>query len=195
LRRRLKPAPQQKHGLRRWLEGQLDPNLRFISLIKDKLMSFTKSSGTSGKQASMPGPRSAAYKKIVAARKTAKSSKGKAHKRARSTAAFSSLKSRQMLVERLKREIWASVLKINDAVINLALAGNFNAAKALFDFAGVYSLPEPDDDANPVATSAEVTSEQPTTGAVVDDPVDAFFRSIGVGPSTAEPEPEPEATR
>jgi hypothetical protein len=159
-------------------------------------MSFTKSSGTSGgKQAAMPGPRSAAYKKIVAARKTAKSSKGKTRKRARSTATFSSLKSRQMLVERLKREIWASVLKINDAVINLALAGNFNAAKALFDFAGVYSLPEPDDDPNPVATSAEATTEQPTASAVVDDPVDAFFRSIGVGPSTAEPEPGPKANQ
>ncbi len=159
-------------------------------------MAFLKSfPGGGKKQAPVPGPNSAAFKKIVAAKKAAakagaggKHASGKsAKKRARATSAFSSLKSRQMLVERIKREIWASVLKINDAIISLALAGNYPAAKALFDFAGVYSLPSIDDEnanAAPVAVA-----DEPAGGAVAQDPVDAFFRSIGVQPVSAEPEP------
>jgi len=155
-------------------------------------MPFTKSSSLIGKkQAPMPGPSSAVYKKIVSEKKAVaahgaagKSSSKAGRKRPRSTAAFSSLKTRQMLVERIKREIWASVLKINDAVIKLALAGNFNAAKALFDFAGVYSLPEPEDEN---ANAAVLAGSPQPESAEASDPVDAFFRSIGMPASCSEP--------
>jgi len=158
-------------------------------------MAFLKSFPAVGKkQAPVPGPNSAEYKKIVAGKKAAAGKAGaggkhasgrSAKKRPRASKAFSSLKSRQMLVERIKREIWASVLKINDAIISLALAGNYPAAKALFDFAGVYSLPSIDDeDANGAPVAAE-----PAGSAVAPDPVDAFFRSIGVQPASAKPEP------
>ncbi len=162
-------------------------------------MAFLKSFPGGKKQAPMPKPNSAAYKKIVAAKNAAagakaaggsdKSSSGKNNKKhSKPSSAFSSLKSRQMLIERVKRAIWASVMDINEAIIKLALAGNFHAAKALFDFAGVYSLPTVDDgDANtaPIPVAAE-----PATSNVVQDPVDAFFRSIGVAPTHAEPEPD-----
>jgi hypothetical protein len=160
-------------------------------------MAFLKSVPRGGKkQAPMPGPHSAAYKKIVAAKKSAAATKS-AHgaparkggkKNSRSGSTFSSLKSKQMLVERVKRQIWASVLKINDAIISLALAGNFNAAKALFDFAGVYSLPDGDNEnaaAALVPSSAPAAAAEPACAEAVTDPVDAFFRSIG-----AQPEPE-----
>jgi hypothetical protein len=159
-------------------------------------MAFLKSFPPGGKkQAPMPGPNSAAYKKIVAAKKSGTSAKTTAHsprsngkKGPRSGSAFSSLKSKQMLLERVKREIWASVLKINDAIIKLALAGNFNAAKTLFDFAGVYSLPT-DDDGNAAVGPVPVAAAEPATNPAVCDPVDAFFRSIGVAAADAEPEP------
>jgi len=159
-------------------------------------MAFLKSFPPGGKkQTPMPGPNSAAYKKIVAAKKSAASAKTTAHsprnngkKRSGCSSAFSSLKSRQMLVERIKREIWASVVKINDAIIHLALAGNFNAAKALFDFAGVYSL-STDDEGNATAGPVPAPAAEPGTNQTVCDPVDAFFRSIGVSPAHAEPEP------
>jgi len=157
-------------------------------------MAFIKSSAAVGKrQAPIPGPNSAAYRKVVAGKKNGakrargaagKPCVGKERKRPRSTTAFASLKARQRLVERLKREIWASVLKINEAIINLALAGNFNAAKALFDFAGVYSLPAVEDEEASTATAGATATEP-----AAQDPVDAFFRSIGVPPSCAEPEP------
>jgi len=150
-------------------------------------MPFKKRSGAAGrKQAPVPGPASAAYKKIVARKSVAKS--GKARKHPRPVAAFSSLKSRQMLVERIKREIWASVVKINDAIISLALAGNYNAARALFDFAGVYSLPEaiPEQPRGSLTAAAPVAMhapEAPNPGDPNVDPVDAFFRSIGEDPA------------
>lgn len=149
-----------------------------------------KSSGASGrKQAPVPGPGSAAYKKIVAkqsARNTITT-----RKRPRSTAAFSSLKSRQAVVERIKREVWASVVKINDAIINLALAGNYNAAKALFDFAGVYSLPEAEEEKQTVNASAAPALSAPEPvkrGAADVDPVEGFFRSIGEDPAIQIPD-------
>jgi len=160
-------------------------------------MAFLKNHSSGKKQTPMPGPNSAAYKKIVSGRKAAvkAGAKAAAHRRtkkpARSSAAFSSLKSRQMLVERIKRQIWASVLKINDAIISLAMAGNFQAAKALFDFAGVYSLP-PDDDENAVAALVpEIATALEAEGegeAPKRNPVSGFFRSIGMGPDV-----EPEA--
>lgn len=140
------------------------------------------------KQAPVPGPNSAAFKKIVAAKKSrategSKSRKSGSKKVARDDE-FSSVESRRMLVERLKQKIWASMLNINDAIINLALAGNFNAAKALFDFAGVYSLPQPGDEN---AKAAPIVG--PLSAGEELDPVEAFFRSIGVEPPDAQPEP------
>ena len=154
-------------------------------------MPFTTSAIPAGKkQASMPGPKSAAYKKIIAARKSAsaKPATPKAAKKRSKTALFSTLKSRQMTVERIKREIWAVVQEINQAIINLALAGNYNAARALFDFAGVYNLPAPEEaaPANPLLAPSPESAATPPTPP---HPVDAFFRSIGIEPVGDEPEP------
>ena len=155
-------------------------------------MTFLKSSAPGGKkQTPIPGPNSSLYKKIVAAKKAgaaANEHASKNKKRPRTSSTYSSLKSRQRLVERIKREIWASVQKINESVINLALAGNFNAAKALFDFAGVYSLPEPEDtNANSAVLAA--AAPQTVTAKGEPNPVDAFFHSIGVQSLSGEPEP------
>lgn len=106
-------------------------------------------------------------------------------KRPKAVGVYSSLKSRQMLVERMKRENWAAVLEINQAIIGLAELGNFQAAKALFDFAGVYSLPEPEEAASvaPVA----VVQTQPAQSEPV-DPLEALFRSMGAESSSCDAE-------
>lgn len=156
-------------------------------------MPFIKSAVPAGKkQAPMPGPQSAAYKKIVAARKNAaaKSANAKRANKRPKTSLFSTLKSRQLMVERVKREIWASVHEINQAIINLALCGNYSAAKALFDFAGVYSLPSPEEGA--ASASFPASSFESTTPAIstaAPNPVDEFFKSIGIEPAGDEPEP------
>jgi hypothetical protein len=156
-------------------------------------MAFLKNRSFGRKQTAMPGPTSAAYKKIVAARKAAAKARAKSNRRtkkaARTAAAFSSLRSRQALVERIKRQIWASVLKINDAIISLAMAGNFQAAKALFDFAGVYSLP-PEDNENARAAAVPEMAPDPEAQAEAPkrNPVSGLLRSIGM-----EPDVEPEA--
>ena len=125
-------------------------------------MPFSKSAIPSGKkQAPMPGPDSAAYKKIVAARKNAaaQSATSNGAKKPPKTPLFSTLKSRQLTVERIKREIWAAVQEINQAIINLALCVAGTAASK--------SLP-----AAPL------------------NPVDAFFKSLGIDPAGDEPEPD-----
>lgn len=157
-------------------------------------MAFFKSSPAGGKkQTPMPGPNSAAHKKLVAAQKSAKAAlakqaSNKPGSKKRPGSAFSSLKSRQVLVERIKRAIWASFREINQSIIKLAKAGNCTAARTLFDFAGVYSLPAVDDDdakanATPVPTAPAAAEENAEC-----DPVRALFRSIGLDP---EGEPEP----
>jgi hypothetical protein len=166
-----------------------------MSTTRTNLMPFSKKSALIGKkQAAMPGPTSAAYKKIVAAKKEAAastSSGGSGKKRAKAARAFSTLKSRQSIVERVKQAIWADVLKINDALISLALAGNFTAARALFDFAGVYSLPMPDDgDAPAPAVALAAPAPQPVPEAAPLSPVDAFFRRLGIQPPCDEPDPD-----
>jgi len=158
-------------------------------------MALLKSFPKGGKkQAPMPGPRTAAYKKLLANSKgrsakggTGKAASNKNGKKHPRTSAFGSLKSRQLLVERVKRAIWASVSEINEAIINLAKAGNFSAAKTLFDFAGVYSLPEPDEEA---AKSAPIPAAATPTGDTEEpDPVEGLFRSIGM-PLAKELKPE-----
>ncbi|MGD0929105.1 MAG: hypothetical protein ABR902_00505 [Candidatus Korobacteraceae bacterium] len=163
-------------------------------------MPFIKNSATSAKkQAPMPGPNSPAYRKLLAANQGAKAASGHnaaktSHSQSREkrrpfSSAFSSLKSRQRIVERVKRAIWAKVLEINDAIINLALLGNYNAAKALFDFAGVYSLPTGDDELTS-APSASAPALAPPADSAPSNPIQSFFRSIGVEPPCDEPEPD-----
>ena len=155
-------------------------------------MAFLKKNSQGKKQVAMPGPNSAAYKKLLA-KNSAQSGANQGNKNKKKPApAFSTLKSKQLLLERVKREIWAAVLTINRAIIQLASAGNLHAAKALFDFAGVYAVPAPDDDNYVKAGAAPVlvgkpaeTSETPSQP----DPVESFFRSIGVEPPNALPEP------
>jgi hypothetical protein len=161
-------------------------------------MAFVKNSARSGKKApAAPGPNGAGQKNIAATNK-AKSAgtaltAGKGHglgkpgkKELRPGLPYSSLRSRQMLLEKLRRQIWASVADINGAIVQAALAGNLQAAKALFDFAGVYSLPEPQDEAAAAATPVKAATEpdgvqaqEPVIAEDV-DPVDAYFRSIGM---------------
>lgn len=144
-------------------------------------MASMKTAAPSGKkQACVPGPKSAAYKKVLAAKKGIAGKTRRLGTKAGS--AYASVKSRQMLVERMKREIWAAVLEINQAIIGLAELGNFQAAKALFDFAGVYSLPEPVEKETTVAAEPQTAQSKPV------DPVDAFFRSIGVPAPACESE-------
>jgi hypothetical protein len=153
------------------------------------------------KQASMPGPNSSAYKKLLAAQRGAapnlansslapSSVSQPGEKPHKLSSTFSSIRSRQRIVERVKRAIWASVLSINDAIIKLALAGNYNAAKALFEFAGVYSLPCADNDStSPALASAAVPAPAADTGGDATNPIEAFFRSIGVPQPCDEPQP------
>lgn len=160
-------------------------------------MPFNKSFGRFGKKqaSSTNGKKNSAGKKVAG---NAKSSAGKAapvksgKKRPKSTPAFSSLKSKQMTVERLKRTIWASLQKINDAIIDNATRGNLAAAKELFDFAGVYSLPMPDDEngSSLAAPTAVPATESGSAEPAMVHPIDLFFKNIGVEPSCKEPEPE-----
>ena len=95
-------------------------------------MAFFKRTPAGGKkQTPMPRPNSAAYKKLVAEQKKTKATlvkqaqnKHGGKKHPRSGSAFLSLKSRQKLVERIKRAIWASFREINESIIKLAKAGN-----------------------------------------------------------------------
>ena len=149
-------------------------------------MTFTKHS-SGKKQASMPGPNSPAYKKLLAARPNSKDSgKPESKSAAKPSKAFSSLRARQRIVELVKRAIWAKVREINDSIINLALAGNYLAAKALFDFAGVYSLPTPDSEP-PAPALAAVALPPPVDDPESNNPINAFFRSIGVEPPSSTP--------
>jgi len=162
-------------------------------------MALVKSSIRFGKkQASASGSRSAASRKSITAKKAKSGSKSaakKSHaKSSRSSAKFSSLKSRQMTVESLKRSIWASLHRITEALINAASTGNLATAKELFHFAGVYSLPLPEDEnaaaAVPVPVPTPETAAAASAEAGIVHPIDAFFKRIGLEPSTGEPEPE-----
>lgn len=150
-------------------------------------MSVTKSTNRSaGKAPSANGK--AAAKKVMKASAVRASSRPK-RKRAKSSAASPSLKARQMTVERLKRLIWSSLQPITEAMIKHASTGNLAAMKELFNFAGVYSLPEPDDEnAAAAAVSAAGEPPEPAADPALVHPIDLFFKKIGVEPSTAQPE-------
>jgi len=153
-------------------------------------MTFIKKS-SGKKQASMPGPNSPAYKKLLAAKRGASKESDKPGPKSGGTPskAFSSLRARQRIVEQVKRAIWAKVREINDAIITLALAGNYLAAKALFDFAGVYSLPALDTEPPTPALAAADPAPAAAPGADPEfsNPINAFFRSIGVEPPSSSP--------
>jgi hypothetical protein len=151
-------------------------------------MPLVKSSKHPGKKQSPPSVKKPAVKSPA---KAASGSSKANQKRPKSAPAYSSLKSRQMTVERMKRAIWASLLKINDAIIAAATSGNVASAKELFHLAGVYSLPNPDEEnaaaaTQPVAPDASAPSPEPAQV----HPIDMFFKRIGIEPSCEEPVPE-----
>jgi hypothetical protein len=150
-------------------------------------MPFVKSSKRFGKKQSSSAKKPVAKKTTTKPVTDSKSNR----KRTKSSAPFSSLKSKQLTVEKMKRAIWESLLKINGAIINAASNGNLASAKELFQFAGVYALPDPDEEnAAAVALPARtVAPEAPSEPAPV-HPIDLFFKKIGVEPSCLEPEPE-----
>jgi hypothetical protein len=150
-------------------------------------MPLVKSNTRFGKKQAKPAVKKTGAKTVSAVGESSKSKK----KRGKSTAAFSSLKAKQQTVERMKRTIWASLLKINEAIINAASNGNLASAKELFHFAGVYSLPNPDEENAAVAAMPAYGGETATVAEPAQvHPIDLFFKKIGVEPSCAEPEGE-----
>jgi hypothetical protein len=87
------------------------------------------------------------------------------------------------------------LVDINQALIAGAKTGNPATAKALFDLAGVYSLPEAKSEAKAVIMPVEMATEPPAEQAMEPadsadiDPVDAFFCSIGMAPSAEGDQP------
>ena len=168
------------------------------------LKTCTTSSGR--KPASAPAPRSTVPKgKHLANKGPAKKNARppaatSARKKARRhSAAFSTLKSRQQAVERAKLQIWRHLQEINGAVIKLAESGSYLAARTLFDFAGVYSLPPLEEE----IPSTGPPSVSPATAAAPPEPpektpppppvnkIEAFLQTLGLDPlSDEEPEPD-----
>lgn len=156
-------------------------------------MSVVKTSSRFGKKQALTSATRGSAKKAVSnkAKAGAKTGGTKPQKNnSKSSAKYSSLKSKQMVVENAKRSIWGSIQAITNALINNAERGNLSTAKELFDFAGVYSLIEPEEE-NAAAASQPVST--PASDAVPVEPVkihpiDMFLNKIGVQPSTALPE-------
>jgi hypothetical protein len=161
-----------------------------------------KNSAASGKKPA-PAPRSTvpnskrlAVKKSGAAKKNrkARASTHAAKKAHRHTAAFSTLKSRQQAVERAKLQIWRHLQEINSAIIKLAESGSYLAAKTLFDFAGLYTLPleeETAPNALPAAPAAAAGAPSTSPGPPPVNRVEAFLKTMGLDPlSDDEPEPD-----
>jgi len=158
-------------------------------------MSVVKTSSRFGKKpAPSSATRSSAKKPVSHKTKAgAKSVGSKSQKHnSRSAAKYASLKSKQMVVQNAKRSIWESVQKITNALITNATGGNLSTAKELFDFAGVYSVAEPEDESAAVAAAVapapapELVAVQPAQL----HPIDVFLDKLGVPPSTALPESE-----
>jgi hypothetical protein len=157
-------------------------------------MSVVKTSSRFGKkQASTSAGRTSAKKPARnKAKAGAKPNAGKPQKNnSKSAAKYSSLKSKQMAVENAKRSIWASMPEITKALITNATGGNLSTAKELFDFAGVYSLVEPEDEnAAVVAQPVPAPGPEPLSQPAQVHPIDLFLKKIGVEPSTAQPDSE-----
>ena len=155
-------------------------------------MSVKNSAAPSGKKPA--GARSAvSASKRLAVKKNGKAatSTKAAKKTRRHPAAFSTLKSRQQAVERAKLQIWRHLQEINGAIIKLAESGSYLAAKTLFDFAGLYTLPLEEESGLPAAPAAAQAppSQSPEPPPV--NRVEAFLKTLGLDPlSDEEPEPD-----
>jgi len=162
-------------------------------------MPLKNSAVASGKKPA-PAPRSAvgkskrlAVKKSGAAKKNVKppASTKAAKKARRHTAAFSTLKSRQQAVERAKLQIWRHLEEINGAVIKLAESGSYLAARTLFEFAGVYTLPPLEEEAAPNPLPAALAAAEAAPSPPPVNRVEAFLKTLGLDPlSDDEPEPD-----
>ena len=105
------------------------------------------------------------------------------------------MKSRQQAVERAKVQIWRHLEEINGAIIKLAESGSYLAAKTLFDFAGLYTLPPLEEEAAPSALPAALAAAQVAPSPSPEPPpvnrVEAFLKTLGLDPlSDEEPEPD-----
>jgi hypothetical protein len=99
------------------------------------------------------------------------------------------LKSRQQAVERAKVQIWRHLQEINSAIIKLAESGSYLAAKTLFDFAGLYTLPLEEETAPNALPAAPDAGGAPSPPPV--NRVEAFLKTMGLDPlSDDEPEPD-----
>ena len=144
------------------------------------------------KQAALPRPKKAG--RVGVGKKKAAVEKKPRSKGKKPALAFSTVESRQKALERVKRAIWCRMSDINEGIIRLAISGNYLAAKALFDMAGVYSLP-PLDEQEPSGVAAapqmdscaraELPPKIPPVNAV-----ETFFKSLGIEPPGEDPEPD-----
>jgi hypothetical protein len=125
------------------------------------------------------------------------SSSKRAPKKSRHSGACATLKARQQAVERAKLQIWRHLPEINCAIIRLAESGSYLAARALFDFAGVYTLPPLEENtsaaglpAAPPAVDA-TPADSPEKSAPPLNKFEAFLQTLGLDPlSDEEPEPD-----
>ena len=141
------------------------------------------------------GPRSAVSEsKRPAAKKNGKAatSPKTAKKARRHAAAFTTLKSRQQAVERAQLQIWRHLEEINGAIIKLAESGSYLAAKTLFDFAGLYTLPPLEEEsAVPGAPRAAQVAPSQSPEPPPVNRVEQFLKTLGLDPlSDEEPEPD-----
>jgi dGTP triphosphohydrolase len=110
--------------------------------------------------------------------------------------AFSTAESRRRALERVKCAIWGNLAEINDGIMNLAKAGNYSAAKALFDLAGVYTLPVERageaEAAGPAAAEEmrEAPAEAEDAASEPERRAREFYRTLGMKPPEDEPEPD-----
>jgi hypothetical protein len=164
-----------------------------------------KSSATASGKRPVPAPRSAVSrskhlankKKRAPAKKSVKvpASPRSSHKARRHTAAFSTLKSRQLAVQRAKLQIWRHLQEINGAVIKLAESGSYLAARTLFDFAGVYTLPPLEEETAPVSLPSAPAVTEAAPPALPEKPppvnkIEAFLQTLGLD-SLSDDDPEP----
>ncbi len=91
-------------------------------------------------------------------------------------------------------QIWRHLQEINSAIIKLAESGSYLAAKTLFDFAGLYTLPleeETAPNALPAAPAAAAGAPSTSPGPPPVNRVEAFLKTMGLDPlSDDEPEPD-----
>jgi hypothetical protein len=146
-------------------------------------------------------PAAAARSVVSASKRLAVKKNGKvaastkaAKKARRHTAAFTTLKSRQQAVERAKLQIWRHLEEINGAIIRLAESGSYLAAKTLFDFAGLYTLPVEEETAAsalPVVLSAAQAAPSQSPEPPPVNRVEAFLKTLRLDSSSDE-EPGPD---